>query len=151
MTSIGGVSVLVLVVVLSFAVDRVVRALLFGLDFVPIWKRWFPSSTVTKDPSAREAAERRRSLLYFLCAGSLAIGVVVLYGDIRVIKALGYEATGLLDAAVTTIILMGGSELLGKLLHISGIGGGSPASSQPLEVKGTLVLKSASGSFDNQS
>lgn len=143
MSSIGGISVLVLILVLSFAIDRVVRAVLFLLSFLHRWTQWVPDPPTIEDPANRTKAEKRQKLVYFAFAGFLGLIVVAVYGDVRVIKALGYDANKVLDTIATGIILMGGSDFISKLLQMSGIGGGTESSPQPIEITGKLILESS--------
>ncbi|SRR5713101_2058239 len=138
MSNIGGMSVLVLILVLSFAIDRLVKAVLFLLSFSIL-----QDPRTIEDPGGRIKAEKRQTLLYFALAGFLGLIVVAFYGDVRVLKALGYEAKKGLDAIVTGIVLMGGSEFIGKLIDLSGVGRGAGESkAQPIEITGKLVLES---------
>lgn len=141
--SIGGVSVMVLILVLSFAIERVVKALLFLLSFVGPWTQWVPDPLTIEDPMSHAKAEKTQTLVYFTLAGILGLIVVAVYGDIRVIKALGYETNKILDAVATGIILMAGSDFIGKLLQISGIGGGAEPKTQPIEITGKLILENS--------
>ena len=43
-----GVTVLAVILIASFAIDRIVTGTLIVLSFIPIWNRWFP------DPSQSE-------------------------------------------------------------------------------------------------
>jgi prepilin signal peptidase PulO-like enzyme (type II secretory pathway) len=142
--SIGGVSVMVLILVLSFAIDRVVKASLFLLSFVDPWTRRVPDPLTIEDPARRAKAEKKQTLVYFTLAGILGLIVIAIYGDIRVLKALGYEANKILDAVATGIVLTGGSDFVGKLLQISGVGGGTEQKTQPIEITGKLILENSS-------
>jgi len=61
------------------------------------------------------------------------------------LKALGYDAKKGLDAVVTGIVLMGGSDFIGKLLQMSGVGGATESKAQPIEITGKLVLEGGAG------
>ena len=144
MSSIGGVSTLVLILVLSFAIDRVVKAVLFSLSFVEPWARWVPDPLTLEDPMGRTNADRKQKFIYYAFAGVLGFIVVAIYGNVRVFQALGYEAASvILDAIATGIILVAGSDFIGKLLQMSGIGGGTESSKQPIEITGKLILESS--------
>ena len=63
--------------------------------------------------------------------------------------ALGYEQVKpLFDAVATGIILVAGSDFISRLLQISGIGGASSSSSQPLEITGKITLENGPRSKD---
>ena len=142
MTSIGGISVLVLILVLSFVIDRTAKATLFALSFVKV--PWVPqfNPELVDNKVDKAKAKRSQTLLYFVLATALSVGVVVYYGDIRVLKALGgYDGQVVLDTVVTGIVLICGSELLSRLFKIES--GGEPGSSgpQPVEITGRLTLE----------
>jgi hypothetical protein len=142
MAGIGGISTLVLILILSFAIDRVVKAVLFLLSFAGLWMKRFPDPLLLEDPTERAKAEKQQKLIYYLFAGFLGLIVVAIYGNVRVFRALGYQAANVvLDAIVTGIILMAGSEVISKVLQISGMGGASESTSQPIEITGKLILE----------
>ena len=60
-----GVSVVALIAIVAFAIDRAVAALMFGLSFVSIAA---DLETIT-DLDERRRAEKKHKLLYFLFAG----------------------------------------------------------------------------------
>jgi hypothetical protein len=136
----NGLSVLVMILVLSFAIERLVKAVLFLLSFSVL-----QGPETIEDPGNRIKAEKRQTLIFFALAGFLGLIVIALYGDIRVLKALGYESKKGLDAFVTGIVLMGGSDFIGKVLDISGIGGATASKAQPIEITGKLVLEGGAG------
>ncbi len=144
MNSIGGVGTLVLILVLSFAIERVVKAILFLLSFVGPWTRWVPDPLTLEDATGRTKADRKQKLIYYTFAGFLGLIVVAIYGNVRVFRALGYQAGNVvLDAITTGIILMAGSDFISKLMQMSGIGGGAESSTQPIEITGKLILESS--------
>lgn len=145
MAGIGGISTLVLILILSFAIDRVVKAVLFLLSFTGPWSKRFPDSLLLEDPTQRAKAEKQQKLIYYILAGFLGLIVMAIYGNIRVFQALGYQgANVVLDAIATGIILMAGSDVISKVMQISGMGGSSESSSQPIEITGKLILENKS-------
>lgn len=91
-----------------------------------------------------------QKLLYAVLVGLLGIFIVSTSDDVRLIKLLligtGEEnPSELLDIIVTTITFIGGSDLIGKLLQLSGInniGAGAAATeAKPIEITGKLVLE----------
>jgi len=145
MTTIGGISTLVLILVLSLAIERVIRAFLFILSFLSFWVRWFPEPYTLKDPVRRLHAERKQKLIYFVLAGILGLVIVTFYGNVRILKALGYvSVNAILDIIATGIILIAGSDFISKLLQISGVGSDLGSSSQPIEITGRLILENSS-------
>ena len=152
MTSIGGVSTLVLILILSFAIDRVVKAILFLLSFVGPWATRFPDPLLLEDPTERARAEKQQKLTYYILAGFLGLIVVAIYGNVRVFQALGYQAANVvLDSIATGIILMAGSDLISKVLQVSGMGGGPEPSSQPIEITGKLILENKNAARSDES
>lgn len=152
----SGVSVLILMMLLSFAIDRVVRAILFLLSFVPFWKRIAPDPRQAENPNAEISAERRQKLIYAIMVVVLGALLAVVYSDLRLIENLrlaeslmdkNQHTKPILDVIVTIMVLAGGADLVGRLLQISGItdiGAGVPsAKTEPIEVSGKLILESS--------
>ncbi len=148
MNSIGGVSTMVLILVVSFAIDRAVKAVLFLLSFIKPWGRWFPDPLTIEDVHSRATADKKHTFIYYVFAGLLAIGVLIIYGKLSVLGALGLE-TGLekdginpvVDYLVSAVVLISGSDFISKLLQMSGLGGEAQSSSQPVEITGKLILE----------
>ncbi|HSB10271.1 MAG TPA: hypothetical protein VLM38_12360 [Blastocatellia bacterium] len=128
---IDGVTAIALVFLASFAIDRIVTAILFLASFVGKGER----------EGAR--AERLRKLVYFVLAGILSVAVLVL-GNIRILRTMGVpDANPLLDALLTGLILMGGAEQLSGVLHAPS----EPATEheKPIQVTGSLTIEDTSG------
>lgn len=136
-----GVTAIALILIVSFAIDRLVTGILFVLTF----------SGVVRDPAAddasRPASERRYKVWYYTLAGLFAIVAMAYMGRIQLLKALlpGVEDTSnaffsVLDVVVTGLVLMGGAERLSAFLKTSPTQTThSPAS--PIEVRGKLILE----------
>jgi len=140
--NIGAGNVLVLVFVVSFVIDRAVAGLLFMMSYDASWNplaRWFPDPRVMEDTASRVRAEGRQKLAYFVLSFLFAIVVLVYFGEIRILKALGYQTP--LDFIVTAVALIAGADVLAKVLDLSGVGGKEAASPRPIEITGTLVLE----------
>jgi hypothetical protein len=84
-----GVSAIALVLIASFAIDRVVSGLLFLLSFNKKWAHWFPEPMLIDKPAQRMAAERRQKLIYFILAGFLGMIVLAGLGHVRILTAMG--------------------------------------------------------------
>ena len=137
-----GVSALALVVIASFAIDRIVNAFLFLLDFARVLR----DPAFEKDKLKRKRIEQRNRLIYFLLAGTLGILVLGYYGDIRILHAMGFEdISPRLDIVITGLLLMGGAEQVGKLADIPGVKHGEAEEQRPIEVTGTLKLEGDAG------
>jgi hypothetical protein len=140
--NIGAGNVLVLIFVVSFVIDRAVTGLLFLLSYNTSWNRlarFFPDPRIMEDARTRMQAERREKLAYFVLSLLFAIVVLVYFGDIRILKALGHETR--LDFIVTAVALIAGADVLAKVLDMSGIGGKEAPAPRPIEITGSLVIE----------
>ncbi|MEO1016661.1 MAG: hypothetical protein AAFY56_03085 [Pseudomonadota bacterium] len=144
-------SALVLILILSFAADRLVKALIFGLSYLPFWQRRFPDPKLEPDRVLKLRATNRQKLVYSILVAIVAGVGVWFYEQIRIIQMLaGPETPDFIDMVVTVIVVMGGSDLVSRLLQISGVGdiGTGPAAAggrnQPIEIQGRLVLENPS-------
>jgi TctA family transporter len=127
MKQLDGVSAIAMILIGSFAIDRIVTALLFLLSFV----RLAPEAAVH---------ERRYKLIYYCLAGVLGIVVLGYYGQVRVLTALGIRIEPLIDTLLTGIVLVGGADRIAELLKAPGA---EPRKEepQPIEITGKLVLE----------
>jgi hypothetical protein len=87
--ALDGVSAIALVLIASFAIDRVVTGLLFLLGFNKKWAKWCPDPKLIEETAPRIAAERRQKLAYFLLAGFFGIIVLAGLGHVRILTAMG--------------------------------------------------------------
>ena len=122
-----GVSAIALILIASFAIDRVVTAVLFLLA----WAGWAP------DPVADE---RKYKLIYYLLGGALGIFVLAHFGQVRVLTALGIKIDQYLDTTLTGIVLVGGADRIAGLLKAPS-GAPQNAAPQPMVITGKLVLE----------
>lgn len=140
---IDGISAIAVVLIASFAIDRIVRGLLFLLSF---WRRWNAVFHDPDDPASTHAGRKNYRLMYFVLAGALGLVALGWYGKVRILTALGFQGVDpILDTVITGLLLVGGAERTGAVLKGLGAGGDlSPATSsappQPIEITGTLVL-----------
>jgi hypothetical protein len=134
-----GVSVLALIVVASFVIDRVVS----GVLFVASLANMAPDPEGANSAAARVHAEKIYKLVYFLLAGLLVVAVLVYFPDIRVLPSLGVQAP-ILDKLVTGLLLVGGAERLSQFIQTPGGGQKSESKPEPppppIRVEGTLTL-----------
>lgn len=139
-----GVSAIALVLIASFAIDRLVTGTLFLLGMLGL----------VRDPDAvtanedRIPAQRRYKLVYYLLAGLLGVVVMSYVGGLRLLSAVlpavdPQSQSGFfqgMDIVVTGLALMGGAERLSALLK-----GVAPAPkevpSEPIQVTGKLTLE----------
>jgi hypothetical protein len=68
-----GVNAIALVLVASFAIDRIVNFLLFALSYNGRWDRRFPEPASVKGSAAQMAAEKKRKAVYFALAAPIGI------------------------------------------------------------------------------
>lgn len=85
------INVLVLILITSFAIDRVVTGTLFSLSFSKTWARRFPDAALLSEGEERMRAEKKQKLIYFVMAGLLGIVVMAGFGNIRLLTALGVQ------------------------------------------------------------
>lgn len=135
---IDGISALVLILIASFAIDRITSALVFLFAFLRVFR---DPRTVEEGPP-RVRAERRQKLLYFILAGILGIGVIAGYGEVRIFEALSFDGLpDWMDSLVTGLILVAGADRIAGLLKMTGAQGAA-TDAQPIEITGRLVLES---------
>ncbi len=119
---IGGGSAIAVVVIIAFAIERTVTAVLFLLPFNHTWARYFPDPASIQDPGKRIQAERRQRLIYYSLASLLGL-IIAWVGNVRLLHALGLtDSRVVLDIFVTVLVLVTSSQ-------------------QPIEITGKLVLE----------
>ena len=143
MTRVDGFSAIALVLVVSFAIDRLVRGVLFALSYSSAWARRFPEPALNNGPISADA-ERNRRLIYFVLAGSLGMIALGWVGQVRILSALGFtNVNRWLDILVTGLILAGGADRTEQVLR--SLGASSPSaeatSKEPIEIRGKLTIE----------
>ena len=137
---IDGISAIALLLIASFATDRVVTALLFLLAFAKPWRHYFPDPAA-QDGEERAASERKQKLVYFVFAGIFAVALLAGYGKLRIFAASGFsDVPWWLDVLATGLILMGGADRVAGYLNLGGPHG-DKAAPQPIQITGKLVLE----------
>jgi len=139
----GGTAVMVMIG--SFAVDRIVSLALFALSYPKSWRRTFPDPDLMSDGPKKAAAVKVRRAWYFLFATILSIPIVV-YGKIRIFDLLGIPKAPeaeravqqLLDILLTTLIFVAGADRLADLLKKHA--GPIEKPREGIEVFGTLTI-----------
>ncbi|HLG14015.1 MAG TPA: hypothetical protein VJH03_05715 [Blastocatellia bacterium] len=135
---IDGVTALALVVIASFAIDRIVTAILFLGSFAGI----VPDPDLRESGPERVRAAKAYKLIYFILAGGLGVVVLAYFGNVRILRAMGIqEATPLVDTLVTGLLLMGGAERLSQFIQSPGGSSEEKSAARPIEVTGTLKLE----------
>lgn len=140
-------SALVLILVLSFAADRLAKAILFVLALTPAWSKRFPDPRLIRERERQVHVKNRLLLVYTVLVAAIAGTAIWMYPELRIIEMLsGPRTHDVIDIIVTVVVVMGGSDLVGRLVQVSGIGEvstTSPASgrNEPIEINGRLVLE----------
>jgi len=117
----NGISPITLIVVGSFAIDRIVSGLLFLLSMPKAWQQIFPDPDLIQDPAQRALAAKKRKLAYFFLAAILSVPVVAL-GDLGLLSRMGLAKPELhgvqwwLDCLLTSMIFMGGADVFTMIL-----------------------------------
>jgi hypothetical protein len=136
---IDGISAIAVILIASFAIDRIVTALLFLLSFASPWRKYFPDPTA-QEGAERAASERKLKLAYFVFAGILGVAVLAGYGKMRIFAVSGFpDVPWWLDVLATGLILMGGADRVAALLNIGGPLG-EKAAPQPIQITGKIVI-----------
>jgi hypothetical protein len=134
---IDGISAIAVILIGSFAIDRIVYGLTFALGFLPVWSKRFPDPD-TRAGEDRRNAERRQKLTYFCFSALLAI-LLCFYGNLRIFRASGVQdMPGWLDALVTGLVLIGGADRVAGFLNVGG-GEHKPAP-QPIQITGKITV-----------
>jgi len=133
------VSVTAMLVLAAFALERVTTGVLFLLSFYGPWKARFPEPARVADADASSDAERRNRLAYFTLAGSMALLVVLLSPEIRVLYAMDMTAPAILDVGLTWLVLVAGSDRIGDLVQDRRIGAVEKPP-KPIQIEGRVTL-----------
>ena len=143
-----------LILIGSFAVDRIVAGLFFLLSYSSDLRKSLDPSAV-KDPEKQAEATRNYRLLYAIFGGYLGTVVMAGYMHIRLFASTdvpGSEFIGqypLLDIFLTGLVLLGGADRLGEVLRMLGSSGAPEKKEAPLEIKGKLILEQSTAHGEN--
>lgn len=128
-TSIDATTAITIILIASFAIDRLVTLLMFLLPFTKRHRE--------QDP---QLLKKRERLTYIALAGILGL-LLGYFGDIRLLAGLGFSTNIALNAIVTALILTAGSDSISALLKKMGGSAPGDAEPKPLIVQGDLTLK----------
>ncbi|HWO00913.1 MAG TPA: hypothetical protein VNS63_16760 [Blastocatellia bacterium] len=136
---IDGVTALALVLIASFAIDRIVTAILFLASFAG-----FVADPGSLEPGTANArAHKIYKLVYFVLAGILGVVVLAYFGNVRILRAMGLQDPHpVVDTIVTGLLLMGGAERLSGFIQTSGSAVEKPEP-KPIQITGKLIIEDA--------
>ncbi len=127
-----------LLIVASFAIDRIVSGFLFLLTYFQILR----DPAAITESSAQRRVEQRQKFLYYFFAAVLAAIVVANYDVARIMRALGFQPYNLfLDCLVTVIVLLGGADRVAALLESKPAQPPHEGAPQPIEITGRVTLE----------
>ncbi len=123
------VSVITVILVASFVIDRIVIGALSVLS----WAK------VLKPSTGKEQSEKRQKFTYLVLAGVLGVFLAQV-GNVKLLENLGFSPEPSLNIVVTTLILMAGADRIGEL--IKRMGGSSLVEKKPdpLVIEGRVLL-----------
>jgi hypothetical protein len=127
--SIDVTTAITIILIASFAIDRLVTLLMFLLPFAKLRR--------DQDP---ELQKKRERVTYIALAGFLGL-LLGYFGDIRLLAGLGFSTNVVMNAIVTALILTAGSDSISALLKKMSSTGLGEAEPKPLVVQGDLTLK----------
>jgi len=138
---IDGISALAVILIASFAVDRITQGTLFTLSLIKPWSRAFPDPKTITDRSARIKAEKKRKVWFFSLAAVFSALIIAYFGEVRIFRALGFPTDPILDSIITGLILVAGADRLSGVWQLGAFGTAEAPKQQPIEVTGRLVLE----------
>ena len=142
-----GIHAAALIVIVSFAIDRISAGVFFLLSMAGVWSTDTPGASAGS-PEARGAQDRAR-LAYYVFAAVLAAAFIFTF-KISMLAALnigeGWRHQPL-DIAFGILVLMCGSDQVATLLKSphAGKAPGTRSAERPIEVTGKLTLVEQGG------
>jgi hypothetical protein len=139
---IDGISAIAVIMIASFAIDRIVTGMLFLLSFLKPWRHAFPDPGTIQDVLERARAEKKQKLIYFIFAGILGILVLAYYGKVRIFAVIGFpQIDWILDTIATGLILVAGADRIAAILNMASGSGVERSAQRPIEITGKLILE----------
>lgn len=165
--TLDGISMIAVIAIASFAIDRTVTATLFLLSFVRPWARLFPdpalamaapeqgSGQQARDPGEGGAgsgdatirgyrARRRQRLAFYVLAAFLGGVVLAWLGEVTIFRHVGF--TGIprfLDCVMTGLILVAGADRSAGIIRYASRSALERTEGRPVEVRGHLTFEGA--------
>lgn len=134
-----GLSITAMIVLASFAIERLKAGLLFLVSSPGGRLTLVPDPATLKDEQKRARAQRMWKIVEFAIAGVLALLALELLPGIRILHALGAE-NSVLDFPFTWLVLTAGADRLADLLKSGDESPSSVPASQPIVITGDLRL-----------
>ena len=138
---IDGISAVAVILIASFAVDRITTGTLFFLSMIKPWNRLFPDPETIPEPAGRIKEEKKQKMLFFSLAAVFSALVIAYFGKVRIFQALGFPTNPILDSIITGLVLVAGADRLSGVWQLGAFGKGGPVKQPPIEIKGRLVLE----------
>lgn len=124
------------VAITAFVVDRIVTAVLFLLSY--FWKQFDPALLEAEE---RAEAQRTYKLVYFSMATALAVCAYhFVFAKQSVFAVLEFQPNHMLDAIVTTLLIVAGAERVAALLKVPEAEEGAESPPPPIQVAGSVTL-----------
>jgi hypothetical protein len=135
----GGVSVVAFVLLLSFAVDRLVTGVMFLLSLSQQWRNLCPDPAAVTDPAEKSDAMRAQKAAYLVLAGVTSAVVLWMVGG-GVLHRVGFKE-GPLDMFLSVLVLLGGAERVSDFTASLSAKRDFVVAEQPVKITGTLTLE----------
>lgn len=139
-----GIQAAALIVIVSFAIDRISGGIFFLLSMFGIWNAEKYESGAATSPAEVREAQNRAKLAYYVFAGVLAAAFVITFNismlaALQIGEAMQHTA---LDFVFSVLVLMCGSDQVATLLKSPHAGKSldTRPAEKPIEVTGKLTL-----------
>jgi hypothetical protein len=136
----SGTTVVAMVLIGAFAIDRIVTILLFLFELSPGWRLRHPDPRTLAEPQ-RSDAERSQKVRYFALAIPIGLLAVRSFKP-RLLEAIGIQASDGLNWLFSLLVLVGGADRITELLGSSAKDRARESAEAPIKVEGTLTLVS---------
>src|SRR5258708_79778 len=147
--STDGVTLLAVLLIAAFAIERIAAGILFLLTLFHV----LPDPELTENAEKRATERRKLTLCHFLVSAAMVIFVLFYLGEYRFLDALGLGGGASsshlplwLDRVLLGVVLVGGSEQMSSFLKMVGAPteGSQASGAQVVEVSGKLTVDDGS-------